>query len=149
MYGILLLLTIVPPRINRSCVQSRSNALGRDWLFLQGQEAVMAIVALILGILGGATGVAVAPGVDITAAGASLVLPSAGELMTLKMLSRVAGPLVTIFGVIVAIPKRMIGAAGMALTFEFNSVSAIPIVLSAAGAILAVYAGARPAPARA
>ncbi len=116
----------------------------------------MAIVALILGILGGATGVAVATGVDITAAGASLVLPSAGELMTLKMLSRVAGPLVTIFGVIVAIPKRMIGgalmligAAGMALTFEFNSVSAIPIVLSAAGAILAVYAGARPAPARA
>ncbi len=66
----------------------------------------MAIVALILGILGGATGVAVATGVDITAAGASLVLPSAGELMTLKMLSRVAGPLVTIFGVIVAIPKR-------------------------------------------
>ena len=116
----------------------------------------MVIVALILGILGGAAGLAIALGVDVTPAGASLALPSSSELMTLKMMTRVAGPIVTVLGGIVAIPKHivggvlmLIGAAGMVATFELNSLTAIAIVLSVAGAVLAVYACARSAPARA
>jgi hypothetical protein len=106
----------------------------------------MVMVALILGLLGGAAGLAIALGVDITAPGAALVLPTVGELFTPKIFARFAAAVTTLLGVIVVVPKRviggvlmLIGAIGMVLTFEFNSTTAIPIVLSAMGATVAVY----------
>jgi hypothetical protein len=106
----------------------------------------MVVVALIMGIVGGALGLAIAFGLHVTPAGASFILPSRNKFLTLNLVTHAAGPIVTLLGVIIAISKRfpggalmLIGTAGMALTFQFNFLIAIAIILSAVGAILTVY----------
>jgi hypothetical protein len=102
--------------------------------------------ALIMGIVGGVLGLAIALGLDVTLTSASFILPSGNKLLTLNLVTHAAGPIVTLLDVIIAISKRfpggalmLIGAAGIALTFQFNFLIAITIILSAVAAILTVY----------
>jgi len=107
----------------------------------------MVIVALMLGLLAAVAGLAITLGIDITAPTAPVALPSAGELLTPKVLARVVAAVATLLGVLIVLPKRMVGGAlmligaiGMSLTFEFHRTTAIPVVFSALAAILAIYA---------
>ena len=96
-----------------------------------------------MGIVGGVLGLAIALGLDVTLTSASFILPSGNKL---NLVTHAAGPIVTLLGVIIATSKRfpggalmLIGAAGIALTFQINFLIAIAIILSAVGAILTVY----------
>lgn len=110
----------------------------------------MVIFAFLAGLLAGVAGLAVGLEVDISHGASHLVLPSGGELLTPKVLARVAAAVATLIGVLVVLPERMIGgslmligAIGMALTFEFRPAAAIPVTLSALAAFLAVYSKVR------
>lgn len=110
----------------------------------------MVIFAFLAGLLAGVAGLAVALGIDISHGAPHLVLPSGGELPTPKVLARVAAAAATLIGVLVVLPQRMIagslmliGAIGMALTFEFQPAAAVPVTLSALAAFSAVYSKVR------
>ncbi len=113
----------------------------------------MAVVALILGVLGGLLGLAVALETDIAAIGETIRVPALADVR-LDVIRVVAGPIATILGGIVVKPKPMIGGAlmligaiGMVLTFDLSAVNIVPIVCSATGAVLGVYAERKyPAP---
>jgi hypothetical protein len=101
----------------------------------------MMVVALIMGIVGGALGLAVALGLDVTLTSASFILPSSNKLLTLNLVTHATGPIATLLGVLIAVSEpvsggalMLIGAVGMALTFQFNFLIAIAIILSAVGA---------------
>jgi len=111
----------------------------------------MVVLALLAGLLAGAAGLAVALGIDITHPPLQLMPPTqAGELLAPTAAARVAAAAATLIGVLVVWPQQLIGgtlmligALGMALTFEFQPDAAIPVLLSALAAFLAVYSKLR------
>jgi len=110
----------------------------------------MVIFALLAGVVAGVAGLAIALGIDISHPALDLVPANGAELLTPKILARIAAAVATLIGVLVVLPERMIGgslmligAIGMALTFEFRPAAAIPVTLSALAAFLAVYSKVR------
>jgi len=113
----------------------------------------MRIIALILGVFGGLLALAIAMGIDVVAVGKAMsmpaiALPSVGKLMTLDTGGEFAAAAAAVLGGLVVIGNRMvggalmlIGAAGMALTFGVHSTATTATILSALGAVAAIYAG--------
>ena len=111
----------------------------------------MVVFALLAGLLAGAAGLAVALGIDIPHPPLVLIVPAQiGQLLAPTALARIAAAAATLIGVLVVLPQRLIGgtlmligALGMALTFEFQPSAAIPVLLSGLAAFLAIYSKLR------
>lgn len=111
----------------------------------------MRIIALILGVIGGLLALAIAMGIDVVAVGKTMSmpaisLPSMGKLMTLQTGGEFAAAAAAVLGGLIVVGNRtvggalmLIGAAGMVLTFGIPSAATTATILSALGAVVAIF----------
>jgi hypothetical protein len=118
---------------------------------MKTKEGNMRIIALILGVIGGLLALAIAMGIDVVAVGRTMSmpaisLPNIGTLMTVHTGGQFAAAAAAVLGGLIVVGNRMvggalmlIGAAGMVLTFGVPSVATTATILSALGAVVAIF----------
>lgn len=109
----------------------------------------MALIAAILGIVGGLIGLSVGVGLDMIHAGPTAITLSFADLTAIKVAS-VAIPLASLVGGIVSRAKPLIGgvlmllgAGGMAIIFPIDYAMELAVAASGIGAMMTIYANSR------